>query len=462
MRRNGVLSSGNPNLSNRSSESYFRQPVQERTSTIVQRNWLTSSQGDGHFELHVPQPFTEERPAILFSHSLFPRVIEEHFSGNGLPKPTEHASLQVLPDFRGVASSPEFPESFQDLLYSDTPPLSLHVASYQNATLVTIRYPHMLMDALGQRALIHAWSMVLSGNASQVPELLGTREDEISTLWSNLGTNAAKEKDFILGKRNLNSWQKVKFGLRAAWTMLWNRTVDQKVFFLPKKAIDGLRGRAQNDLASLSTNKDIPFISDGDILSAWLAKILSRTTPRPISVIESVNLRPRFAAFKNKTYMGNMLTSTWSTLPAQPASLSLGQFALQHRNDIVEQLAEPQLLATLRFMFDMVAKKRDPQSSLLCCPSDATLLIVSNWAKADFFKVVNFEAAVTAVGDTSPGRKNPPGTLTFHVTRMIQDGVVWSNVFTVLGKDLEGNYWLSGMAYPSSWPGIEQAVRELA
>ncbi|KAE9994086.1 hypothetical protein EG327_001484 [Venturia inaequalis] len=408
---------------------------------------------DGDLEIHVPRTFSKERPALEYFHSSFPSVIEEHPTAKQIPPLPDHPCLFPFPDYTGFADYPGAPESLEDYLCKDTPIVSLHVLSFQNATLVVLRYSHMLMDAMAQSAFLRAWCLVLSGNASQVPKLLGARGDVVAEIVSESASKMASQEEFILGKRQLKGWKMFLFGLHSIWDSLWNPPSVTKIIFFPKSAIDKLRERAQNDLVSLFPNKEPPFLSDGDILSAWFGQTVAQslTASRPITLLQTTNLRFRFPVLKGGSYMQNMTMPVWSTLP-EP--LSLGNIALKHRNDLIEQTAEPQALAVL----DAFAKG----TPSVCAPTNSLIAIITNWRKADFFNVARFEAAVTAVGDTSPGRKNPPGTIVFNNAYVPPSGPTFANVFAVLGKDLEGNYWAQSVLLPSAWPTFEQALRELA
>ncbi|KAE9963289.1 hypothetical protein BLS_009439 [Venturia inaequalis] len=268
---------------------------------------------DGDFELHVPRNFTKERPAFDFFHSSFPSVIEDHPVASQFPELSEHPSLYPLPDCNRLSDYPGAPGNLIDYISKDTPILSLHVLSFKNATVVCLRYSHMLMDVMGQNALLQAWCLVLSGNASQVPELLGAREDALGDAVSDLASRTVRE-EYTLGRKQLKGWQTSMFNLHCAWS-----------------AVDKLRERAQNDLATLDKEKS--FLSNGDILTAWYAQTLARSLPtsRPISLLQSVNLRFRLAALKGGAYINNLLISGWSTLPANSKQLLLAQLALQFR-----------------------------------------------------------------------------------------------------------------------------------
>ena len=86
--------------------------------------------------------------------------------------------------------------------------LSLHVTSFTDATLVALSWSHVLMDVMGQRALLHAWSLVLAEKDSEVPKMLGAHEDAVVAALE--GPSASLE-EFGLGAKRLADPQRCGF-----------------------------------------------------------------------------------------------------------------------------------------------------------------------------------------------------------------------------------------------------------
>jgi hypothetical protein len=423
-------------------------------------------QNNGELEIHVPQPFTEERPAVAFSHTSFAIPIEDHPLAKTLPRATESPSLHAGPqDFRAFAAREGAPETLADFLYHDTPQLSLHITSFENATLVALSWPHTLMDVMGQQALLQAWSLVLAGIDEEVPSMLGARDDAICEAANGSAAQkpSATKQEFILGQRQLKGWQMFKFGLRFAWDMLWNPTVGTRTIFLTRKAMDMLRNQAQKDLLS-PFDKEKPFISEGDVLTAWSARnlALSLPQPRPISIVQVVNSRFRLPSLVDSegVYIQNMAVSAFTFLPIDVVKRPLGPIALENRKHLMRQSTEPQIVAFLRYLQQLPKLQSDP-ALVICGESDAVLMPFTNWTRADFFNVINFRAAVIAPGDKSPSRNNPLGTIVFHHASSMRQGRSVRNVFVVLGKDREGNYWMQASLLPRTWRKVEESLREL-
>ncbi|ELR06042.1 hypothetical protein VC83_02271 [Pseudogymnoascus destructans] len=128
-------------------------------------------------EIHVPPTFTPARPALTYSHTAIPSNIDDHPLAKTLPKA---ASIQRgSNEFRDFECRRDAPATLEDYLTNDTPILSLDITSFNDATIIGLIWPHVLMDVMGQQALLRGWSLVLAGKESEVPALLGAREDAL-------------------------------------------------------------------------------------------------------------------------------------------------------------------------------------------------------------------------------------------------------------------------------------------
>lgn len=226
------------------------------------------TQENGQLEIHVPTPFTVTRPAISYTHQGLSVNIEDHPLAKMLPKVTHGPSIQTGPEaFRAFAAREDAPAGLDDFIYSDIPQLSLHITSFNDATLVALLWPHTLMDVMGQLALLQGWSLVLAGRDSEVQPMLGAREDAVGAV-ADAPVGKNDEEEFKLGMLQLKGWSMLKFGLLFGWDMLWNRVVETKTVFLPKSVMNELRRQAQADLVVCDSGEGDIFVSDGDILTA--------------------------------------------------------------------------------------------------------------------------------------------------------------------------------------------------
>ncbi|KAG4271291.1 BCL5p [Fusarium proliferatum] len=410
----------------------------------------------GKVEIRVPERFKSAQPAVSYTYEDLAMEIADHPLAKTLPKATENLSIQPGADkFRPFAVSKDAPETLEDYFARDIPMLSLRVTSFSDATLVGLSWPHALMDVMGQKALLNAWSLVLAGRMSEVPPVLGAHEDAIcAALDSDI-----KKEEFLLGRKQLNGWSMAKFVLNYTWQLLRTTTPEERMIFLPERAMAQLRCRAEEDLAiDDGTEKDKQFISDGDILTAWVSHAVARSLsrPRPLTVLHALNARFRLPSLIQApgVFIQNMVIGAYTNLSPEVSTGPLGPIALENRHCLKEQVTEGQVLAFLRELNGLAKKTDDP--SVLCGETNAALLSFTNWSRADIFKAADFGPAVVRAGETGPQRSNPPGTMVYQHGRSMRQIPGITNLVVVLGKDHGRNYWLSATLPPSTWDMIKE------
>lgn len=146
---------------------------------------------DGRLEIRAPKTYDAKCPAVFFSHDLSSSQIsiEDHHLARDLPKATPEPSVQRgADDFRSFAARPDIPTDVNDMVQQNLPLISLHITSFNDATLVGLAWPHVMMDAFGIKALLSSWSLVLSGEEDKVPAVLGARHDGKQMFVSSLPT----------------------------------------------------------------------------------------------------------------------------------------------------------------------------------------------------------------------------------------------------------------------------------
>ncbi|KAK3897997.1 hypothetical protein C8A05DRAFT_19345 [Staphylotrichum tortipilum] len=410
---------------------------------------------NGGLEIHVPRPFTTERPPVSYSHQTFAMAIADHPLAKTLPKASNVPSIQPGPEeFRVFAARDDAPQTLDDFITLDIPQLSLYITTFTDATLVALSWPHTLMDVMGQQALLRGWSLVLAGREAEVPPVLGAREDVVC---SAADAPAEKEEESMLCRMRLGGLAMAGFGLRFAWDLMWNR-VETRTVFLPKAVVEGLRRRARGDLPAQDGKE--PFISEGDVLTAWAVRAVASSLPlpRPVTVLHAVNARFRLASLIRApgVFVQNMAVAAFAFLSPSAATGSLGHIALENRRQLKEQATEGQVLAFLRQLRRQPEGDRDP--GFLCGESSALLMPFTNWTRADLFRAADFSPAVVHAGETGESRRNPPGTVEFQHASSMQPSPAVRNVVVVLGKDHGDNYWLTGILTPQAWAKIEEEM----
>lgn len=419
-------------------------------------------QGKGQLEIYAPRIFTTERPAISFTSQRYEMAIEDHPVAARLPKASEKPHLDPGPDeFREFAVPPGAPETLEHYLAGDIPMISLRITTFQNGTLIGLSWPHTLMDVMGQQALLRAWSLVLAGRISEVPPMLGARED---ALIEAADASNQVEEEYVLKPQIMKRWALVKVLFNFVWDMFWYRIVETRTIFLPKHAVAKLRAQAEMELAAKDQSPEKPVVSEGDVLTAWTMRAVASSLPQPrsITAVHAVNSRFRLRSLVNApgVFVQNMVVAAFTFVEHAIAIGPLGPIALLNRQHLVKQATEAQILANLRELRKQPPGRVDPVS-MICGDPDALLMPYTNWSQADLFHAVDFSAAVLKVGESGSSRINPPGTMVYHHAASMTQSSAARNFILVLGKDHGGNQWIMGVLLPPAWEKIEEAIKNM-
>ncbi|KAF9700204.1 hypothetical protein EKO04_002069 [Ascochyta lentis] len=417
---------------------------------------------NGGLEIYVPPAFTAERPAVSYTTRTFEMPIQDHPIARLFPQATEKPSLHPGPqEFRSFATRDDAPQTLEDYLVKDTPQLSLHVTSFTNATIVGLSFPHTLMDVMGQQALLRSWSLVLAGNEAEVPPLLGARED---ALISAIRSADHEKEEHTLKPKRIEGWSLLRFTMRFVWDYFWYKTVETRTICFPAHTVTELHQQARNDLNSGSEKGEKPFISEGDVLTAWAIRAIASSLPhpRPVTAMQAINARFRLKALRtaNGVHVQNMAISAFTFLPHDLATGPLGPIALENRRHLAQQATEQQIVANLVEMQRQGKGHVDP-CEVLYGTADALVMPFSSWSRADLFRAAQFAPAVLRGGDRGADRWNPSGTVVFQHGSSMRQTATARNFFMVVGRDYGGNCWVSGTLLPATWVVVEEEVRRL-
>jgi hypothetical protein len=427
--------------------------------------------------IHVPEKFTKDRPAVGYSHVTFNSSIGSHPLASQLPKETEGPSIQLGSDkFSSLAMREGAPSKLDDYLYSDEPLLALHIVSFLDATLVTISWSHVVSDGMGLRTLVGSWCQVLAGNEDAVPTFAGAREDPLDRAIAAPETLGRQR--WVLQDAILTGLAFFLFAIRFLWETFLGPKTEIKMLFIPRRTISKLREHAISDLDSPSPvskedteNRDFrfvskSFISEGDVLTAWMTRCISATmspkSNRGVTVINMFELRGRLSSVIDpaKAYVANLMAPMWTLLSVREiAEMPVGRLAARMRETIIEQTNEAQTLAQLRAQKEAMAK-----TGRLPIPGESGcwLMTFSNWTKMDFFNAVDFSPAVIQTGNDSAARANRSGTPDyFHCIPLIQS-LPARDTLSIMGKDACGNYWAVGMLNSATWQKVAEDLGALS
>ncbi|KAJ3475672.1 hypothetical protein NLG97_g9380 [Lecanicillium saksenae] len=415
---------------------------------------------DGRLEIHTPIEYSAERPAVTYSRADLSLIrIGDHDLGCKLPRPTPHTSIHPTPYQQiDLAIREDMPRTIDEMVDRDIPQISLHVVSFQDATLVSIAWPHSVMGSAGFGHLVRAWSLVVSGNESEVPPFLGARTDVL--LEAEDGEGAASREELLVAKDRLSGLSLLAFLLRLIWGM--RKTREVKSVMIPKQAVQKLLGACQQEIFDTTAPQAsaAPPV-DGTTILAWFARLATSGSSdnKPITVVSMSNAAYSIPSLVSNygVNIHNMTTYAFSFLPGAIARGRLGPLVKEHTHQMQQQQAEKQCLSFLR----MVRRTTEHSGSFkpLYGPSDAHTVVCCDMTAADPLRSADFGAAV--VEKSEGASSGAPGTMTCLYYHMIKGQLgAGLDCIYLLGKDGRENLWVAAALPAETWQRVEAALKD--
>ncbi|KAM0530012.1 hypothetical protein ACHAPS_000651 [Verticillium nonalfalfae] len=368
----------------------------------------------GKMEVHVPEKFTDERPAFRWTHQTFDMPLNEHPAGARLPKSGNRPYVQLVDnEFQNIETTSDQALTPEALSHLEEPQCSFLVTSFTDQTIVTLTWPHTLTSVMGLSSLMEAWSLMVAGREDEILPFGGAEEDFMDKLG---GEDQDETEPFALQDRLLQGLSLVRFVLGVVWDIVRRPLTQTKLVFLPASFVSDLLQQARDDLKASSEGKELPFVSEGDVLTAWTLSVLPEVYGnRPYTVLNAADLQGRVPGlFKpGHAYVQNTLMLTCTMFSAEDAkSLDLGRRALRVRQSIVQQTTPAQCAA-----FARLSRKH---SIPLFGEASGTMGTMTNWGKAKFFDVIDFAPAVVKAGVSGGRRQAEPGKIAYQHTHMLK------------------------------------------
>ncbi|UKZ74502.1 hypothetical protein TrVFT333_002172 [Trichoderma virens FT-333] len=413
---------------------------------------------DGSAEIHIPCPFTEDRPPLHFTKESFYMRISEHPEASKLPSASDKVStFPSARNFQSLGQGPGAPKCIDDYFYSDHPLYSLHVINFTDATLVSISFNHAISDLAGLMAVINAWQLVLAGKPEAVPPFKGFFEDTMAGLYK-----AQPTEKFVLADNQLSGLGLAAFGLRLIFESWWNGPIESKLVCIPKKTMDTLVQTARDQIPKSATGS-ATFISENDIIVALATKTVGHNLSpgRPITALQAVDPRTRVKSVfqQDAAYVCNAPAAAFVHYNSQEAvDKSICELALESRKALLTQVTEEQMKAVAALAYkSMMATGNPPMFG----ESNMAFLVFSNWSKAAFLEKVDFSPAIVkrAEKDRPDGKQGHP---VFYHSQSIERAGISTNVVVIMGRDLEGNFWLNADFPGYIWPTMLEQLEKYA
>ncbi|KAI0410410.1 hypothetical protein F5X98DRAFT_368818 [Xylaria grammica] len=422
---------------------------------------------DGKLEIHVPLHFSSDRPPFRFSHVKFDIDINAHPLASRLPEKTgSRPSVQEGFDkFREFSIPSTLSNDIKNYLRTDEPLICLHINSFKDSTLVSLTFPHSLADAMGTASLLQAWAHVLRHHDVETLEkkFQGARED-ITASMGAADDQTAQNTKFKLEDKQTTGLSLPVFIARFFLDTLMNRNIETHHIYLPASFISHLRQQAEKESRLLKGDEDhaVPFVSDGDLITAWGSRMVLSSAPRKgtAAICNLFDMRRRLNGLRldSAVYLQNLILPSTTLLTTEEVnSLSVSQIAFRVRKALMEQTSDSQARSLMRIARNWFASLG---TMPLFVGWDTTRVIAyTNWGKARFLDHADFGPAVVE----TPGAKGvisaKPvaywGTL-LSVADNHRDS------FIVYGKDHEGDYWVHAYLRKETWQLIRSELRQFS
>ncbi|KAJ7683439.1 hypothetical protein B0H17DRAFT_33801 [Mycena rosella] len=353
--------------------------------TLVERKFPRAGarlvQRNGMYEFQIPYTFDVSTPPVAFTMEEY----SEPYGCSGRPKLPIHLpdsfdaskpSVHPLPALGEYFASKECPTSLDGFLVPNTPAVHVHVATFQDITFIGFTTSHVILDGLGARTLLHAWTRLLSGEPIDTIQGMEWDAQPFNVFMRSTATVAPIRS----GMFDLGIFSRLRFNL--------DRMRDPKLAThlvrVPRSFLDD----SKRDInASLQFRGSGEWVGSSDVLLAWWFKTAYGyrriDDETPIHIHLPVDLReiPIFPGPLTDPYIHNAVSLI--SLPPIPANAfrtdSLAELALRTRRAITEFNADADgIAADLRWAF------ANPQRRFFPCPPGGEFLMQSSWRKARF------------------------------------------------------------------------------
>ncbi|EGU88795.1 hypothetical protein FOPG_13774 [Fusarium oxysporum f. sp. conglutinans race 2 54008] len=429
----------------------------------------------GKLEIHAPRTYSHERPAFQFSEETFSVKTTDHPVAKNLPRARGKPELfpGITSQFNSLTLGPEWALDFTEHIRRQEPIIGVHIALFNDATLISIRWVHVVCDFMGIKALVLAWSMDLHGRYDDIPPFMGAYDDPLK----NIGSLPPREPYALAGMQLSPEAFKKTYEKYLEHVARYPISV-RRMLVLPDSTLQRIKmdfvgGRDSDKLEVIPKGALLngKFVSDADILAAWAARLCCGILPavdQPVHIMGMYEARhclpETFPQRKDKpdsspVFIANATfsTSTNTTLRAlreQP----LAKTALSVRESVATLTKAPQVHAQLHLLRESYAK--DKENPPVFAAQDSFVLVVSNFSKMAFFDSIDFSPAVIA--PVVAGHGKSPGKLAWHQWTSLEHNTHIRNMFQVGGRDGQGNTWMMAILPPETWAVVEEHLAGLA
>lgn len=413
-----------------------------------------------HFFLSVPRLFDEDRPAVKFTEEHYSMPMKEHPLACWLPKAGSHPSMHPGPEkFRCLAVHEESPKSVRGFLWKKIPCIHLHIVTFDDGTLVSLMWPHVMCDCMGWAIILKSWASIIAGRGHNVPTFNGFSQDAMGRLGKTRQPNKSVLETRLTGLAGL----KAK-GNRIKEVFSASPKMESRIFCLPAEFLQKIYGAAVSAVAH-----DF-HLSEDDVITAWASQILCKRMPtssRLVAICKFFDSRPLLPEVfaKHGVYVQNASFPYVAKMTAESmCSSPISNVAKEIRLAYMEQARREQLLPLASLMYQDHLDGKVP----LLAKLDAHPVIFINWNKVNLWSTVDFTDAVLPsieveeeeLDPISPDVRARP--VYFHTDLVGENDLSHHEVFAMYGKDPKGNFWMSASLRRESMACFEREFHKLS
>ncbi|KAI2787685.1 hypothetical protein POX_f08060 [Penicillium oxalicum] len=417
----------------------------------------------GKLEYHLPVEFTNDRPGFVFTTAHHETPISSHPLASQMPSSQKTSEILILGRmsiFNSITRHPNTPSVLADYLSADVPQLFIHIVTFTDTTLLTITFPHTIFDAMSLSYFLKSWTSILAGQKDQVAPFLGFSEDIFA---AKSTADYIPAEEHVCYQQTCSKWTLGLYALCREWEVFWYPQVEDRAIVIPHLYVQRLREKALEEIQSTSTDpRESPFVSEGDIILAWMCKALGiamdASPSTPVCISNVFDARAILGISQQGAYIGNGTMPCWTILKAGDLQEdSVSALALRVRRSLLDQRDKAQVCA-----MDSMRRKAVKETGFLPLVGDPHQIpmMCTNWYRARLFDL-DFAGARVDGGLKSSERPCRPKYINNAGPDPLGPRSV-RNFFTVLGKDGDGNWWFQVIARGKSWEKIEKTLRGLA
>ncbi|KAM3419055.1 hypothetical protein BST61_g5010 [Cercospora zeina] len=433
---------------------------------------------NGKLEHHIPVQYTHERPAFNWAVDKHETDIQVHPIASRIPAggprtvPTIYSGIENWKHF--LYPTEKLPWKLDDFLSRDISPISVQIHAFNDATLLTLGFHHCVLDAIGGSHLLQTWAAIVAEREDEVKEF--REEPERDVVREIIDSGRVKPENYLFHSQRLKGFTVGRFLFSLLYESISHPHQDWRTFCLPASFVAALKTQATADVEGR-------FLSEGDVISAWRNRIIAQALKlKPSKKIMMLQYYTLYGVLDElpagKAHTGNSIAKMFAmTTVGDMLGQPLGKVALSTREALSKQRTKEQAEAFLAIQ----AK----HTVMLFGAGSQIMLGTSNVARAGLFRV-DFSSAIIPSANTLsspslnekvdclsnfstkeeksritcssaevPSRGTPACVhIAFHI------GVPFSlrNVGPIIGKDADGNWWLSWEMRSSAWIEVERLL----